>query len=240
MSNFPWKNKDFKCVVLCGGLGSRLLPLSLNKNKAMLEIAGKPILGHVIDYWKKYTNDFVFLVHYKKEDIIEYVKSLPINSEFIEVKELKGIADGLKYAKSAIHDNFVAVLGDCVLKGEFNFPEEFNHAVGVWRTENHDDIKRSFSVEHSDNKIIKVIEKPQVISNNLCGMGCYFFNKKIFDYIDKTPPSNLRNEIEITDSIQTAVDHGEHIHAVSFNGDYINVTYPEDLEKAERIFTQVV
>ena len=81
--HFPWKNNKIKCVILCAGKGSRLLPLSENTHKAMIRIAGKPILGHVIDYWRAYTDDFVFVVHYKKKDIIDYVGTLPIKAEFV-------------------------------------------------------------------------------------------------------------------------------------------------------------
>ena len=50
------------------------------------------------------------------------------------------------------------------------------------------------------------------------------------DYIDKTPPSNLRNEIEITDVIQNMIDNKEQIKPVFFKGNYLNVTFPEDLK----------
>ena len=64
-------------------------------------------------------------------------------------------------------------------------------------------------------------------------MGFYFFNRKVFDYIRKTKPSSLRNEIEITDVIQNMIDDGQSITPVFFDGDYINLTYAEDLNRAK-------
>ena len=59
-----WSN--VKCVILCGGRGTRFLPLSLKKQKGMIEVNGKPILWHVIEYWRQFTNDFIFVVNTKR------------------------------------------------------------------------------------------------------------------------------------------------------------------------------
>lgn len=232
--NKPWPDyKNLRCVILCAGKGRRTLPSSLRKAKAMIEINGKPILGYVIDYWKEFTDDFVFVVGYKKEQIMEFVKKLHVNSQFVEQKELKGIAHALLCAEDLLKERFIVVLGDCICKGNFNFPKDMKQGVGVWRTDNPEDIKRSYSIEIKNNLISKVVEKPKKIINNLCGMGFYFFNKKVFDYIRLTKPSKLRNEIEITDVIQNMIDGGEKIRPVFFRGNYLNITFPQNLEKAE-------
>lgn len=230
----PWCNvKGLKCVILCGGRGTRLLPLSLKKQKGMIKVKGKPILQYVIDYWKQFTDDFIFVVKYKKTDIYRFAKTMPIKAKFVEPKELKGIANGIYQVKDLAADKFIVVLGDCVCKGRFNFPQGMVHGVGVWKTENTDDIKRSYSVEIENNVISKVKEKPKMLLNNLCGMGFYFFDKRVFDYIEKTKPSKLRNEVEITDVIQNMIKNGEKIKPVFFKGEYLNITYTHDLERAE-------
>lgn len=231
-----WDKKKTKCVVLCGGKGTRLFPATADKQKTMIEVAGKPILKQIIDYWSKHTNDFIFVVHYKKEEIIDYVKTLPISSEFVELDELKNLAHGLKSAEKLLPENFVAVLGDCLVKGDFNFPSEMKQGIGVWKTNIENDIKKSYSVETDGMIARKLTEKPKKLMNDLCGMGVYFFNRKIFDYIDKTRPSELKGEVELTDVIQNMVYGGEIIHAVSFNGHYININGPEDLKRAEKLF----
>ncbi|MEK7733794.1 MAG: NTP transferase domain-containing protein [Planctomycetota bacterium] len=83
------------CVILCGGKGSRAYPLTLEKQKAMITVYGKPILQYIIDYWSPFASHFIFVVKYKKEEIIQYVSALSIDASFAEPKELRGIASGL-------------------------------------------------------------------------------------------------------------------------------------------------
>ena len=230
--NTSWfDSKKLKCIVLCAGSGKRITPHSKETSKVMIEIENKPILGYIIDYWNKYTNDFIFVVGYKKEQVIKYVTKLSINAEFVEQKELKGIADAVSYVKDLVSDNFIVVLGDCICDGEFIFPEDMKLGVGVWETNRLEDIKRNYSIQIKNDIIYRVEEKPKDVTNNLCGMGFYFFNKKVFHYIKKTKASKLRNEIEITDVIQNMIEGGEEIKPVFFNGNYTNVTFPEDIKK---------
>ena len=227
------ENKWFsntKCIILCAGKGTRLIPKTLELPKPMLTFEGKPIIEHVINYWKQFTSDFIFIVGYKKEILIDFVKKLPIKSEFIEQKELKGIAHAISLAKESVSDNFIVVLGDCICKGNFNFPENIEQGVGVWKTKSEEDIKRSYSIELNNNIITKVVEKPTQLINNLCGMGFYFFNKKVFSFIDKAEPTPLRNEIEITNIIQDMITAEESISPVFFEGEYLNVTNSKDLK----------
>jgi glucose-1-phosphate thymidylyltransferase len=226
-----------KCVVLSAGKGHRILPHSIEVPKVMIPINNKPTLGHVIDYWKKYTNDFVFVVGYKKEKVIDYVKNLSINAEFVEQKKLNGIASALLLVEELVPKRFLVTLGDCLYDGGFNVEDGVDQCVGVYKTKKKEEIKLNYSVEiGNDNYLSKVVEKPKVLVNDLCGMGVYLFKNKVFDYIRKTPASDLRNEVEITDVIENMIEGGEKIAPAFFDGNYINLTYPEDIKKAENIF----
>ena len=231
-----WFKSNPKCVIICGGRGTRLDPHTTDKAKSMIEIKGKPIIDYVIDYWKQFASDFVFILGYRALDIKEHVSNMSINCEFvIEQGAPNGIAKALLLAEQFASKNFIVVLGDCLCSGKFSFPVDFVHGVGVWETENDEDIKRSYSVECSDNKIEKVIEKPQLLVNRLCGLGFYFFNGAVFEYINKTPQSLRTSNIELTDVIQKMIDEGELISPIKLEGKYLNVTYPEDLKRAEDI-----
>jgi len=240
MTNPFLKYKDIKCVVLCAGKGTRMLPYSQGKTKVMFEIDNKPLLRYVIDYWKKYTNDFIFVVGYKKEQIIKYIKKLPIHSIFVEQKKPLGIADAINHIKDFVSENFIVVLGDCFCDGNFNFPNNMKHGLGVYETNNLNDIKRNYSVEIKRKYIIKVVEKPTEIINNYCGMGVYFFKNTIFDYIKLTEPSKLRNEVEITDVIQNMINRGEKFKPIFFKGYYLNITYPEDINILKRNYNNKI
>ncbi|MFZ3073450.1 MAG: nucleotidyltransferase family protein [Thermodesulfobacteriota bacterium] len=232
----PWSGiKKPKCVILCGGKGTRLLPLSLKKQKGMIEVKGKPVLRHVVDYWRQFTDDFIFVVKYKKAEIQRFAKTLPIKARFVEPKKLRGIANGIYQAKGFVGEKFIVVLGDCVCNGRFAFPSGMSQGVGVWETGKKDDIRRSYSLNIEKGRILGVKEKPKRLLNNLCGMGFYFFDRKVFDYIEKTPPSPLRGEIEITDVIQNMIEAGEKLKPVFFKGGYLNITFAEDVKRAEEI-----
>lgn len=248
------KESGLKCVVLCAGRAKRtrfrftlkvqkderpkLFSNLTKKPKQLFKIFDKRVLEWIVDYWKKYTNDFIFIVGYQKEKLVEFIETLDINSTIIEQEEPKGIAHALSLAKDHLPGNFIVVLGDCICNGNFEVPENMDQGVGVWRTNNLEDIKRSFSVEHIDGLIKKVVEKPQNPPNDLCGMGFYFLDKRVFDYIEKTPPSSLRNEVEITDVLQNMVNDGNELSVVNYKGQYLNITYPEDIEIAEKILKE--
>lgn len=233
-----FKSGDLKCIVLAAGRGSRLLTLTDNDPKPMITIKEKPILDHVINYWKEYTDDFVFVVNYKKDKIIDYVKDFKvIKPKFIVQKKLKGIADALLAVESVAGDKFIVVLGDCICKGKFNFPSKMFHGVGIWETNNVNDIKNSYTVKLTGGLVSKVREKPKKVYNNLCGLGFYFFDKNVFDYIRKTPPSKLRGEIELTDVIQNMIKGKEKISPVFFRGDYLNINTEDELNRAKKIIS---
>ncbi len=223
------------CVVLCGGKGSRAYPLTLEKQKAMITVWGRPILHYIVDYWSAFASHFIFIVKYKKEEIVQYISSLPIQASFAEPEELRGIANGLLCAEKLVRDQFIVVLGDCLCKGSFHLPSTFETGVGVYETNCPDDIRRSYSVEIFGGKIVRVVEKPKSLPNNLCGMGYYFLDRGVFDYIVKTPPSALRNEIEITDVLQSMIDDGKILRPFAFTGEYLNVTFPGDYNRALEI-----
>jgi len=236
LADYWQDNKGLKCVVLCAGEGRRIRPESSDKAKVMLEIKNKPVLSYVVDYWQRYARDFIFVVGYRKGQVIEYAGQMLVNSQFVEQKERRGIAHAIMCVRELVPDRFVVVLGDCLCRGSFDFPPDMEQGVGVWQTDNTEAIRQSYSLEIKDGLIRHVVEKPQQVSNNLCGMGFYFFNNRLFNHIEQTKPSLLRGEIEITDTIQHMIDDGEKIAPVFFRGDYLNVTYPEDLGKAEKLF----
>ena len=237
-----WTSGKLQCVVLCAGAGVRMQPESLTKPKVLTEVSGRPLLGYVLDFWSKFCDEFIFVVGYKRELVEAYVKERAVRCRFVHQESLKGIAHALSLCESFLGDRFILQLGDCLVKGEFAIPGDFRQGVGVWRTTNQDDIKRSYSVEldNSGSKIVHVKEKPKVIVNDLCGMGTYFFRHSVFENIRRTPPSTLRGEQEITDVLADIIQHDQFITPVFFNGDYLNVTYPDDLKLAEGLFKATI
>lgn len=234
MKDFFWKNAQ--CVITCGGKGTRLWPLTLEKQKSMLNVGGRPVIGHAIDYWRGKVSDFIFVIGHGANEVIEYAKTQPVSAQFISSED--GLAKSVALVEPFIKDKFVLVLGDCMIRGEFKFPENFEQGVGVYKTNNIEMIKRSYSVESDGAKINRLIEKPAEPPNDLCGMGVYFFDKRIFEAIKRTPPSERTGRLELTDAIQTMINDGYKISPVIFDGFYININYPDDLDSAEKEFSR--
>lgn len=207
--------------------------MGVNTPKVLLPIGEKLLLHHIIDMWRDSVDSSMFVVGYKWEEVVE---QLPLGATYLVQEEQKGIAHAISQVEGYVEDKFVVALGDCIQSGHFVVPiQGIEQGIGVWITDDKKAIKQSYSVEVSDNLVSRVTEKPKKVINNLCGMGTYFFDTRIFNYIRQTPISPLRGEIEITDTIQLMIDVGEKITPVFFRGRYLNITYPEDLKRAEEI-----
>lgn len=222
-----------QCVVLCAGRGSRM---GGEVPKVLLPIKGKPLVRHVVEMWEGLTDQFVFVLGYKGKDVRE---ALPKDSIFVFQTEQRGIADAILKTEKFIRGDFVVALGDCIQKGTWQLPKvPIELGVGVWRAGQPKSIREGYSVQSDGTYISKVVEKPKKVNSDMyCGMGTYFFNSRIFNYIRATPVSPLRNEVEITHTIQLMVESGEKLIPIFFNGRYLNVTRPEDLQKAEELLS---
>lgn len=220
--------KKPRCVVMAGGKSSRFASLGVHKSMALVH--GMPVISHVIDYWRSFTDDFVFVVKNGKQSLMDFVRTLPIRAEFIEPEGLHGIADGLSYVEGRVDEPFIVVLGDCFCKGEFDFPPSFGYGIGVQTHADPESIRRNYSVHVENGRVLGVEEKPGEVTNDLCGTGFYFFQPDVFDYIRKTGPSPRSHEREITDVLQTIVAHGVELRAIPFAGIYVNVNTPADLD----------
>lgn len=220
--------RGMRCVVMCGGRGSRFAGAA--GHKSMAGVQGSPVLGHVIDYWRAYTDDFIFVVKTGKESVIDFVSGLPINARFVEPPALRGIADGLLCAEQLIDAPFMVALGDCFCRGTFDFSAAFDYGIGVQRNARPESVRRNYAVTLDAERIVAVEEKPQVVANEFCGMGFYFFQTGVFDHIRRTAPSRRTNELEITDVLQTIIGSGTPLRAVMFDGAYVNVNTPSELD----------
>ena len=201
-----------KGVVLAGGLGTRLYPLTFATNKHLLPVYNKPMIFYPIST----------LVRAGITDIL-VVTSGPHAGHFIRVlkngKELGvahleyayqeksdgGIADALIMAEDfADGGNITVILGDNTTDADIKkHIEEFEKGAVVFlkKLENREQLKR-FGVavfDPKDNsKVVNIEEKPQDPKSNYAATGLYIYDNKVFDYIRECVPSK-RGEIEITD-----------------------------------------
>lgn len=230
-----WQGSRRLAVVMAGGRSSRFAAAGMHKS--MAPVQGMPVIGHVIDYWRAHADEFVFVVKNGKDALRAYVDSLGIAARYVEPDALRGIANGLLSAEPLVDSRFIMVLGDCFCRGGFEVPGDFTagHAIGVQHAAVAAEIRRNYAVEVEGDRVVRVEEKPADPPNNLCGTGFYFFEPTVFDAIRATARSARSGEHEITDVLQTLVE-GQGLRALRFDGTYININSPADLDAVEAVF----
>jgi len=222
-----------KAIILAAGKWTRLLPITENIPKAMVEVHSKPIIEYNMERLIPYVNEFIIIVKYKKEAITEYFwnEYKWIKISYHEQGHEKGTGAAIKwidikwglviaYADAIISqediDNTMREPGNTVFVKEVPNPEKY----GIFETDEED-------------FVVQVVEKPQKYIGNLANFGFFKINDSIFNYIEKIELSP-RWELEITDAINLFVkDHK--LKVMHLKHDIIDVTTPEDLERVNTL-----
>jgi UDP-N-acetylglucosamine diphosphorylase / glucose-1-phosphate thymidylyltransferase / UDP-N-acetylgalactosamine diphosphorylase / glucosamine-1-phosphate N-acetyltransferase / galactosamine-1-phosphate N-acetyltransferase len=224
-----------KAVVLVAGKGTRMEPLTSGCPKVMLQVANKPILEHILDSAiEAGIEGFVFITGYLEEQIKEHFgdgSKWGVSIEYVRQKEQLGTANAIGCAKGYVDGVFLVLNGDMLI-GQDNLKALVSRTeeavICVKEVENPWD----FGVlETEDNRVVRIIEKPKNPPTSLANAGIYLFRESIFDFIDRTQAS-VRNEFEITDSIQMLIDSGAAVGYSTLEGSWIDIGYPWDLLKA--------
>jgi len=231
-----------KAVVLAAGEGTRLRPLTEDKPKGMVEVAGKPILTHCFEQLAELgADELLVVVGYMKETIIEHYgddfEGIPIT--YAHQREQSGLAHALLTVEEYIDEAFMLMLGDNIFQA--NLQDVINR-------QHEDRADAAFLVEEvpweeasrygvcDTNKygeIVEVVEKPEDPPSNLVMTGFYTFTPAIFHACHLVQPSN-RGEYEISDAVDLLLQSGRTIDAIRMDGWRIDVGYPEDRDKAEQ------
>lgn len=234
-----------KGLLLAGGHGTRLRPLTFTGNKHMLPIANKPLLFYGLEHLRKAgIKEIGIVLGPIKEGIKESIKDgsdFGVNVTYIDQPEPKGIAHAVMIAEDFLaDDHFVVYLGDNLLKqGVRPFVDEFERTasdcvIGVTRVK---DPSSYGIVEMNDGKILRLIEKPKKTSSDLALIGVYVFNKEVFNVIKQLKPS-WRNELEITEAIQMLHEWKKKVNVKFVEGWWKDTGKPEDLLEANQLVLQ--
>ncbi|MFC6963717.1 UTP--glucose-1-phosphate uridylyltransferase AglF [Halocatena marina] len=230
-------------VILAAGKGTRLRPLTDDKPKGMVEVDDKPILTHCFEQLAAIGVDaFVVVVGYRKQDIIDHYgdafDGIPIT--YTHQREQNGLAHALLTVENQIDDDFVLMLGDNIFQANLQdvvTQQQTTNADAVFLTEEvpYEQANRyGVCVTNGDNEITNVIEKPEEPPSNTVMTGFYTFSPAIFHACHLVQPSN-RGEYEISEAIDLLIHSGRTIEAVTMNGWRVDVGYPEDRDRAERL-----
>jgi dTDP-glucose pyrophosphorylase len=101
-------------------------------------------------------------------------------------------------------------------------------------------LRKNFSLEFDETGLVKnVVEKPKKVKNKIKGCGMYLFDDNIFEAVNKTPRTALRNEYEITDAIQIFIDLGYKVYYTNIIEEDVNITFPHDLFNINMEFLRI-
>lgn len=206
-----------KGIILAGGLGTRLRPLTHTGTKQLIPIANKPVLEYCIEDLREVgIRDIGIIVGYTPDriksvtDVIGDGGRWGANIVYIEQDSPRGIAHAVHCAKSFVgDDDLVVYLGDNMLKGGIApFIERFKaQAVdaGILLAQVEDPRPYGVAVLNDDGNIIGIQEKPKQPASDLVVIGIYYFSPRVFDVIEQLNPSS-RGEYEISDTLRVLIE----------------------------------
>ena len=233
-----------KGIVLSGGTGSRLRPITHTGPKQLVPVANKPILQYAIEDLSDagITDIGVILGNTGSEAIQEFLgdgSEFDVEITYIVQGNPLGLAHAVGCAASFVgDDDFVVYLGDNLLKLGINdllqsFQQgSFAAGISLQRVEN----PGAFGIATLDDNgnVQRLIEKPETPPSDLALVGIYVFSAAVFEVIDTLEPS-WRGELEITDAIQGLLDTGHAVDAHVVEGWWKDTGRPEDIIEANRL-----
>jgi glucose-1-phosphate thymidylyltransferase len=236
-----------KGLVLSGGFGTRLRPLTYSRQKQLIPVANKPILFYALeDLIEAGVKEIGIIVGPNKEQVMDTVKKVDWDAEihFIEQEEPLGIAHAIKISEEFLGDDpFVMYLGDNILKeGIVEHVKEFENSdydgsILLTRVENPQEF--GIAVLNKDKDIVRIVEKPEDPPTDLAVIGVYMFRSRIFDAV-KGISFSKRNQLEITDSIQWLIDHDCKVKSALVKNWWKDTGKPEDILHANRLIIDTI
>ncbi len=233
-----------KALVLSGGQGTRLRPLTFTTAKQLIPVGNKPILGYVLGRIADGGIKELGVVIAKEtgEDVKSYVKDGSAwgfdNTAYI-LQEPLGLAHAVKTAEEFLgNDSFIMYLGDNLL-GEGvtellkKFEEESLDAL-ILLKEVEDPRAFGVAVLDGNGNVIKLVEKPEKPPSNLALVGVYVFSSRVHEAIGRIKPS-WRGELEITDAIQEMIDLGFKVKAEVLNSWWLDTGKKDDILSANAV-----
>ena len=233
---------DLKVLILAGGRGKRLKEYTEDFNKAMLKFGDKHLIEYSLDNATRLNvREIVVVVGYMAEQIVNTFGNSyqGISVKYVIQPEQRGVVHAMECSREAIgRSDFLLMLADeFFVQAEHVaflrcFQEEQAFAVcGIVYVKDWDRIKKTYSVlcDPQKKRIFRLVEKPKNPMNNIMGTGNILLRNGIFDYIPRTPINQQRQEKELPDLIQCAIDDGEKVLYYPLASTYVNVNAPEDI-----------
>jgi glucose-1-phosphate thymidylyltransferase len=232
-----------KGLILSGGKGTRLYPLTYTSAKQLIPIANKPVLFRVIEAIRDAgITDIGIVVGDTGKEVERAVGSggqWGVKVTYIPQDSPAGLAHAVKISESFLgKDRFVMFLGDNVIQGGISpliaqfAKSDYHSQIVLTRV----DQPEQYGVAElgPDNQLVRLVEKPKDPPSDLALVGIYMFDHHIFEAVNNISPS-WRGELEITDAIQWLVEHDYRVSPYVHRGWWIDTGRPGDMLEANSL-----
>ena len=231
-----------KALVLCGGAGTRLRPITHTMAKQLIPVANKPVLFYGLEAIRDAgIVDVGIVVGETSKEIVQAVgdgSKWGLKVTYIRQDQPLGLAHAVLVSEDFLGDDtFVMYLGDNLIKdGITSLVDEFrannpNSQILLARV---NEPQRFGVAELAEGKVVRLVEKPEKPPSDLALVGVYMFDKNILDAARAIKPSR-RDELEITDAIQWLIDQGLTVEPHIIDGWWKDTGRLDDMLEANRI-----
>lgn len=221
-----------KAVILAGGKGTRMMPLTADRPKPMILVNGKPFIEYLIeDLHMIGIKEIGVIVNYKREVIAEYLNEKYPEVVLIDQNDPKGTGHAVLCAIDFVgEEDFIVLMGD-VLYSRDDI-EALSKMKGSVVSGLEVDNPSAYGVLMIDgNKLISIIEKPQNPPSNLVNAGLYRFTSEVFAVL-KNINLSPRGEYEVTDAINMLARAGK-MYFYKLSGHWLDFGKPSDVQVVE-------
>lgn len=231
----------YQGVILAAGHGSRMGPFGEQVPKPIAPICNKPLMAYQLDHMRALgIEDVIIVIGHLGHRITQVLgdgSAYGVRIRYVEQERRLGLAHAVGQLERHLKHPFLLILGDIFYEAPNlasmmrEFEEQACGAVlAVMEETDVDAVKKNFSViMREDGDVKRVIEKPRHPPNMLKGCGLYLFDLPIFDAIRRTPRTAMRDEYELTDSIQILIDYEYRVRIAPVVEWDMNLTFIGDL-----------
>jgi glucose-1-phosphate thymidylyltransferase len=208
-----------KAIILLAGLGTRLRPHTYSRPKPLVNVAGKPVLAHILDGMASLQLDeIVFVVGYLGDQIQDYVSEAypQLRARYVEQTEMRGQAHAIALAKQYIDQPVLIIFGDTIWETDWSRLARVQ-GDGLIFVKEVSDPRRFGVVTLKDGYVTRFVEKPVKPISNLAVVGVYYLRdwQGLVRAIDDLIEQNIQTQGEyyLADALQLMIDRGDKLEA---------------------------
>lgn len=212
----PSEIPPMKIIIPLAGFGKRLRPHTFTKPKPLINVAGKPVLGHVLDMFAKLDNveEVIFIVGHLGEQIDDYVtKEYPhLKAVYYRQEELNGQSTALYLARERLTGPMLMVFVDTIIEADLSVLKDPNVEAMTWVKAVPDPRRFGVAEVGPEGYVTRLIEKPTDVTNNLVMVGFYYFRDGalLMDCIREQIEKDVRTQGEyfLADAVNLLLKRG--------------------------------